>query len=338
MGIRLVPVVLAGAVSLVPIVHTARAVAGEARYQVRRVAYQGRNRGPEQTERFSRSIKLSRNGSISVSNISGDIVVNSSGSGDTISIEALKRTRGGDLKSVQIDVTEAAGRIDVRTNYPMDRLGRGDHVWVDYTISVPASASVELHSISGTLKVTGVQGSVRGETVSGNVNVSATPRLERAKSVSGDIDLTDAASDGDITVTSISGTVRAKGFKARGLEVSTVSGEVTLSNVACERLGVRSMSGNVGYVGALATGGRYNLSTHSGSVRLELSERVGFELDATTFSGSVQSELPLTIGGADRSGRRHGIGNHSLHATFGDGSAVLTVRTFSGSITVSKAK
>jgi DUF4097 and DUF4098 domain-containing protein YvlB len=167
--------------------------------------------------------------------------------------------------------------------------------------------------------------------------VSGTPRLERLKSVSGDISMTDAASDGDLAVNSLSGTVRAKGFKGRGLEVGTVSGEVTLSNVACESLRSRSMSGDLEYTGTLASGGRYSLSSHSGSVRLAVPENVGFELDATTFSGSVQSELPLTIGG-DRGGRRRGLSNHSLHATFGDGSSVLTVRTFSGSITVSKAR
>src|SRR3954463_13916789 len=38
-------------------------------------AYQGRNRGPEQTERFSRKAKLGRDGRLSISNIAGDITV-----------------------------------------------------------------------------------------------------------------------------------------------------------------------------------------------------------------------------------------------------------------------
>src|SRR5438105_2494807 len=55
--------------------------------------YQGRNRGSEQTDRVSRKIKLSRNGSVSVSNVSGEIIV-TAGSGDEVSIEAVKRSHG----------------------------------------------------------------------------------------------------------------------------------------------------------------------------------------------------------------------------------------------------
>src|SRR3954454_4357071 len=45
--------------------------------------YQGRNNGPEQTERFSRRVKIGRDGRFSLSNISGDIVV-TAGSGDEV--------------------------------------------------------------------------------------------------------------------------------------------------------------------------------------------------------------------------------------------------------------
>jgi hypothetical protein len=47
----------------------------------------------------------------------------------------------------------------------------------------------------------------------------------------------------------------------------------------------------------------------------------------------------MTIGGAadarDR-GRRTLMNNRSMRATFGDGSATLTIRTFSGDIVISK--
>src|SRR5436190_14176425 len=81
-------------------------------------AYQGRDRGPEQTERFSRKVKIGRDGRVSVSNISGDIVV-TAGSGDEVSIEAVKRTRGDQarLAAVRIVVEDRAGRVEIRTEY-----------------------------------------------------------------------------------------------------------------------------------------------------------------------------------------------------------------------------
>src|SRR4051812_48546282 len=60
---------------------------------VRAGAYQGRDRGAEQTERFSRKVKVGRDGRVSIANIAGDIIV-TGGSGDEVSIEAVKRTRG----------------------------------------------------------------------------------------------------------------------------------------------------------------------------------------------------------------------------------------------------
>jgi DUF4097 and DUF4098 domain-containing protein YvlB len=299
-------------------------------------SYQGRNRGPEQTDHFSRRIKIGRDGRVSVQNIAGDITV-TGGPGDEVSIEAVKRARGdqSQLESVHIDVEERSGRVDVRTTHT----ARNDRVSVDYTIMVPASAGVEVKSISGTIKVVNVQGAVRADTVSGNVTTSDTPRLESAKSVSGNVSLTGASSDGDLSAGSVSGNVTARAVKARGLDVGSVSGDVIVTDVTCDRVGMKSVSGNVEYSGAITRGGRYDITSHSGNVRLILANPSGFELNANSFSGSIQSDLPLTIGGdsdrRDRDNRRQ-RDNHTLHATYGDGSATLSVRSFSGNIVIAK--
>ena len=46
-----------------------------------RAAYQGRNRGPEQSDTLSRKVRIGRTGQVTVQNISGEITV-SAGSGD----------------------------------------------------------------------------------------------------------------------------------------------------------------------------------------------------------------------------------------------------------------
>ena len=310
-------------------------------------AYQGRNNGPEQTERFSRKVKIGRDGRFSLGNIAGDIIV-TTGGGDEVSIEAIKRTRGdrSELARVQITVDDRAGRVDVRTEHEqnrMDRNGRGNHVSVDYTIVVPATASVDLHSVSGGIKVTGVHGSLRSETVSGDVTITDAPRLEAAKTVSGEVSLTGITTDGDLTASSVSGNVRARGLKARGVDLGSVSGDISVTEATCERLGVKTVSGNVEYAGGIARGGRYEINGHSGTVRLLLANPGGFELNANSFSGSIRSELPLTIGGdagrrndGGTRSRRYGPESHAMRATFGDGSATVVVRTFSGDIIIAK--
>lgn len=299
-------------------------------------AYQGRDRGPEQTERFSRKVRLGRDGRFTIQNIAGNITV-TGGSGDEVSIEAVKRTRGdiSQLATVHILVDERPGRVEVRT----DHTARNDRVSVDYTVTVPTSTGVDVKSVSGNAKIAGVQGVVRAETISGNITTASTPKLEAAKSVSGDVDLTDATADSDLNASSISGIIRAKGLKARTLDLGTISGDVLLSNVACSRLGVRSVSGSVEYSGTLAKSGRYDINSHSGTVRLTLATDVGFELSANSFSGTIRSELPMTLGPTNaRTDRRRPGPGHSTHAVFGDGSAALVIRTFSGDIVITRQR
>ena len=302
-------------------------------------AYQGRNRGPEQSDRFSRRIRIGRDGRFSISNVSGDITI-TGGGGDEVSIEAVKHARGSrvDLDRVHIEVAERPGRVEVRTESDRGWDDRNGSVSVDYTISLPASAGVDAKSVSGVIRISNVQGIVRVENVSGDVLTSATPKVELVKSVSGDVSLGGVTSDGDLSASSVSGSVTAKGVKARGLDLATVSGTITISDASCDRLDSKSVSGDIGYSGTIARAGRYNINTHSGSIRLTLSGSTGFELIANTFSGNIRSDLPITIGGS-QSGRperpRFGPGR-SLRGTFGDGSASLSLRTFSGDVVIQK--
>jgi DUF4097 and DUF4098 domain-containing protein YvlB len=337
---------------IVPLVLAAGAAAQSAEPRVRDVvrevaergavrAYQGRNNGPEQTERISRKVKIAKDGRLSVDNISGDIVVNGGGSGDEISIEAVKKTRGDrrQLSQLDVDIEERGGRVDIRT-IPS---GRNSRAWVDYTITVPASVGVEARSISGDVRVTNVQGVVRGETVSGDIVMSGTPNVENAKSVSGDVSLAGVSTNGDLTAASGSGNLTARGLKVRGLELSSISGDMTLTDVICDRLGAKSVSGTVDFGGRIIKNGRYEFTSHSGDLRLRLQNPGGFELNANSFSGTVRSDISLVIhsDGDRRAGRARGRGrddqeNHSMQATYGDGSALLLLRTFSGDIVLTE--
>jgi len=299
--------------------------------------YQGR-RAPEQSDRVSRKIKLGRDGRVSIANISGEIVV-SAGGGDEVTIDAVKHGDRGSLDRVRIAIDDRPGRVDISTDYGSWRFG-SNNVSVDYMVTVPDSTMLDVKSVSGDVRVTGVKGSVRAQSVSGNISTNNAPGVEWAKTVSGNVDLTGVANDADISVQSVSGGVRANGLKARSLDVNTVSGEITLQSATIERLNARLVSGTFEYGGALVRNGRYQVTAHSGDVRFTVTDNPGFELDATSFSGEIRSAMPLTIGGnggvtVTRSRPRRGPGQ-SLNGTYGDGSARLELRSFSGNIVISK--
>lgn len=278
---------------------------------------------------FSRTIQVGRGSSLSLSNLAGGITVRA-GRGGEIRIDATKN--GGEPDRVEIDVAEHAGRVEVHT---VHRYGN-DRASVTFDVTVPADASVDLRSISGNIEVSGVQGGVRAESVSGSVTADAVAHVDRLKSVSGNVRITGASADGDITTGSISGSVTIRNLKADGLDLSTVSGDMTLDGITCNRATIRTVSGNVDYAGPLARNGRYEVTSHSGDITLRLAGRTGFEFDGTSFSGDIHSDFPITIQDTGDSGRRFGPQRHAVHGTFGDASALVTVRTFSGDISVKR--
>jgi DUF4097 and DUF4098 domain-containing protein YvlB len=292
--------------------------------------------GPEQTERITKTFKVGPNGSLDLSAISGDVIVNEGG-GDTITVDALKRVRSRSadeakqqLANTNVTMAQSGDRVEVRVDYT----GRDNHASVDFTVTAPAGTAVNARSVSGDVQVKGIKGEVRVESVSGDVSATATPNLSLIKTVSGDLQLSALSGQDNLNVSTVSGNLTLRSIKAHVINAESVSGEMSLTDVTCERATVKSVSGDVEYFGPLTKGGRYELKSHSGDIRLTLTEDVGFELEAQSFSGNVRSDLPVTTRAGDAQAGRHR--RSGLRGTHGDGSALLMLSTFSGDITVVK--
>ena len=309
----------------------------EARWMARSWAEsQQARRGPEQTERVAKTFKVGPNGMLSLANVSGDIVIQA-GSGDTIAVEAIKRTRGSDsadqFARTQVEMMERAGRVEVRVNYT----GQRNHASVDFNVTAPAGTALAIRSVSGDVRITGIHGDVRAESVSGNVTAVDVRRAGLLKSVSGDIDVSAVKHEGELRTESVSGDVVVRDAQVRGLAAETVSGELRLTDVTGDRVAAKSVSGGVDFSGPLAQGGRYEMKSHSGDVRVAIANNAGFELEANSFSGNVRSDFPLTLGGPGREAvRAGGRGRQAVRGVHGDGSAFLSLGSFSGSIVVTK--
>lgn len=306
--------------------------------------YQESRQGPEQIDKFSQTITVGDGATLDLSHLSGDVRV-TGGSGSEIRIDAVKRVRHRDaaearrlLDALRIDINNFNGRVEIRTIYPRTRM-RGNNISasVDYVIAVPAAAAVALKSISGDLTVSGVRGEVRLEAISGDVSLTNTPNVALAKTVSGDVIARDIGTETALILGTVSGNVIGTGLKVRTLEAGTVSGNVRLSGSQIERLEAKSLSGDVEFEAPLVKGGRYEFTSHSGNVRIILSGNTGFELDADTFSGSVRSDVPVTLRQAGSSGGRERRGSpRAIRGTYGDASAILAVRSHSGSVVITR--
>ena len=291
----------------------------------------------EVTERFSKTAHLDQNGTFDLTNISGNIVITGS-SGRDVTIEAVKRVQRPNpnaaralLQMIDIQVAEQANRVEVRTVVPRPRNFPGS---VDFTIGVPDEAHVTLKMMSGNVRATNISGGLRADVVTGNLVVAAARRIEALKSVSGDIEIVDASADDFVTASTVSGNITVRGLKGRTIQLGTVSGNVRMDDVQSDRLMARAVNGNIDYAGDLARSGRYEFVSHSGDIRLMLSGGTGFEVQANSFSGNVRSEFPVSRrAGAEGGG---GVTPKGIRGVFGDASAMLVLRAFSGNISIAR--
>lgn len=299
----------------------------------------------QQVERSTRTIHIGDSGSLALGNISGDITV-TRGRGSDATIEIVKTANArsdADAKNmlslVTVDVNESGSRAEVRARYHNDgggwsKFGTGNiNVSVAYNVTAPAGARITAESISGNIHISGIA-DVSASTISGDVNVAGATRLGTVKSISGSVQVTDAETDGAIESSSVSGDVTLRHVKARRVEVGSVSGNLMLDGIDCDRVAAHTTSGDVKFNGPLARNGSYELKAFSGDVHVGVANGSGFEVQASSFSGEVRSDFPITTHGTNGESRR---GHHTvLSGTYGDGSAVLQITTFSGEIVISK--
>jgi len=304
-------------------------------------ASEQRQGGNVQTERTTRTLKIGSNGELDIANVSGDIVI-ARGGGNEATIEIIKTARGRSdadardlLQLVQVDVIERGTRAEVKARYPQgDEMRRNNrrniNVSVAFNVTAPPGTRVRAASISGSITAKDIKGELSLETVSGSIHVAGAGRVAAAKSISGTVEVVDTDIDGTLEASSVSGSVVLRRVRARAVELGAISGSVVIDDVNCIRVEAQSISGEVRLNGPVTKGARYELTSHSGDVLVAIAGGSGFEIEATSFSGSVRSDFALNSSGGNR-----GPGK-SVRGVYGDGSAILDLTTFSGSIVVSK--
>ena len=325
--------------AVLAVMRTVKRMVGEGRLAEAMQRRDGAQRGPELTEPFSRTVPLGRSDTFELVNPTGNVVVTGTG-GDEVQIEATKRVRHPDeaqarslLQAIRIDVSERSGLVNVRTAMPRMRGWSGS---VDYTISLPEGADVVLRTVSGNLRITNIRGDLQANAVGGNIEASDLGRVRMLRSVSGDVRITNATGD-DVTVGTVSGNVVLGELEARSVSVDSVGGDVRLSDVEIGRLRLRSLNGNIEFEGPLAQGGRYEMQSHSGDILIRASGNTGFDLEANSFSGDLRSDYDLqTSTDTNAEARQRQGPNRTLRGTFGNAGAVLTLRSFSGNITITQ--
>jgi DUF4097 and DUF4098 domain-containing protein YvlB len=178
------------------------------------------------------------------------------------------------------------------------------------TVETPAALDLEARTADGSLKVSGVQGTVELHTSDGAVDI---------EDVGGAVRLT--ASDGSIKIHNVTGTLESRSSDGR----ASVEGKFTA-------LQVHTSDGNLDVT--VDDGSQLSTASHiessDGQVSVRLPRAMAVDLDVHTSDGQINCALPLTMEGynsANSSG-------HNLRGHLNGGGVPLTIHTSDGNVKI----
>jgi hypothetical protein len=118
------------------------------------------------------------------------------------------------------------------------------------------------------------------------------------------------------------------------IQVETVSGDITVRRARARELRLETTSGSVSYEGSVQGDGQYEMSTHSGDVRLRLPEGTRARLEAETYNGEFTSDFAVTM----QPGAGSSIRQRKYQLLVGDGQGpLIRVGSFNGDIHLGRA-
>lgn len=240
------------------------------------------------------------------------------------------RIRGSLGKGVEkLEIEGDRQRLAVRVKYPnrggMGFLSGDTSEPTELRLMVPRRADLEIDSVAADITATGVAPrELSIDSVSGDVGVVGAPVQARIDTVSGDLRLT--INSGDVDVESVSGDVDLRGRLDGEIGVETVSGRIEVvvhDESSVRRLAVASVSGDMRFTTALASGGEISAESVSGDIDLRLPRDLSANVHGESFSGDLDAP------GAKVNHARHGPGSSFRH-TYGNGNGEISLETFSG--------
>lgn len=228
---------------------------------------------------------------------------------------------------VQAAYDEDEGRLDIRqsggTIHVATKGEWGEPVYGELELSVPSGIALEITGVSlevgiersaGSVSVSTAEGEILLVGGSGNVALNAVDGPVTVAGASGKIAIN--AVDGDVSVSESDGAIA----------VTAVDGNVTLEGITSDNVSVNAVDGDIGYVGTIADGGRYVLSTHDGDLDVLIPDGANARISIDTFSGELDTDFAVELEGD--------FGKKRISFTVGTGKALVELSAFDGTISL----
>lgn len=190
-------------------------------------------------------------------------------------------------------------------------------------VRVPSRSTVWVKTEESSIEVTGVEG-IDAYSVTGRIEIVGEVRQLYAESMGGDLAL--SASGASIRAKSAGGSITYRG-SAVELDLSTVSGDISVIAPPVDRGRFESLTGTIWFEGGVERGGSLDFHTHDGMIELRLPSEISADFDITSVRGKVRNEV-----GGDPDMAWRELDGRELSFVAGRGGARISVQTFGGTV------
>lgn len=231
------------------------------------------------------------------------------GSGTEVKVVARQKIRADSeaeadelLKKLTLTMEQSGNDVALASKYESRpagfRFGSWPPVQVEFTVTVPATFSVDLRTSGGGIIVGDLKGTADVRTSGGGIVLGRIGGTVKARTSGGGITLAEAGADVDLDT---SGGGIAVGRVAGAAWLGTSGGSIKIELVE-NALQAHTSGGGIHARIAGPLRAECSLSTSGGSVQVEVDKAAAFQLDASTSGGHVDANgLTMTVKKSDRS-------------------------------------
>lgn len=240
---------------------------------------------------ITKTYDMKSGGSLNVENEAGSVRITGWNS-DKMEINIRKRGRWDDF---EVLVDKRGDRFYIELEYPErdwdDRwYGRNNNTSVFLDIHVPSRTKLDLHSLNGGIEVEKIDSFVEADAVNGGVEI---------RDINGDVD--GESANGSVEVYNVTGRVHAHSANGTVIvrntgDIDANSGNGRVNVYSTNGCNVKANSGNGSVEVELERvdpGGRYDLSSGNGSVRIQIPHDARADITARVKPRRLHSDFDI---------------------------------------------
>ena len=260
---------------------------------------------------------VARGGEVSIESLAGTLTIEGWNSAEV----EISGTLGDGVDG--IDVQNHEDGISIEVKYDEGYHGR-QAVETNLTIRVPSGAELSVETVSASISVSGLLGSVQLESVSGAIHVAGKPSRLEIENVSGKVSVDTAPDKAELS--SVSGAIRV-GTALGHLEAGNVSGSILIEGGELAGADLETVSGNITCNAVPGARGDVDMETMSGTITLVVKADAAASYHLETFSGGIANQI-----GPEATKTSRYTSEKELRFNTGSGGPTITLSSFSGSI------